>query len=110
MVTPTLFDIAAITWLKPTENTYDPDVKSDDSIAFSTLANQLHSGHDVCLSEMIMSSLYKSLSDSVDQLKNLGEKGNLLLYGPFWLLQLWLNATFEASLPNKSLVDEEAEE
>lgn len=36
MVTPTLFDIAAITGLKPNGNTYDPDVESDDSIAFST--------------------------------------------------------------------------
>lgn len=44
------------------------------------------------------------------QLKNLGDKGNLLLYGPFWLLQPWLNATFEASLPNKGLTDEDVEE
>lgn len=36
MVTPTLFGITAITWLKPTGNTYDPDVESDDFIAFST--------------------------------------------------------------------------
>lgn len=57
-----------------------------------------------------MASLYESLSDEVAQLKNLGDKGNLLLFGPFWLLQLWLNATFEASLPNKGLVDEDAEE
>lgn len=32
MVTPTLFDIAAIIGLKPTRITYDPDVESDDSI------------------------------------------------------------------------------
>lgn len=116
MVTPTLFDIAAITGLKLTGNTYDPNIESDDSIAFTTsraaysthithyhgkdtdtisdvehiaflalwlshcifcskslqvakkyitLANQLHFGHDVCLSEMIMASLYESLSDGV---------------------------------------------
>lgn len=59
---------------------------------------------------MILASLYESLSDGVAQLKNLGDKGNLLLSSPFWLLQLWLNATFEASLPNKGLVDEDAEE
>lgn len=161
MVTLTLFDIAAITWLKPTGNTYDPDVESDNSIGFSTsraaysthiahyhdkdidtvfeiediaflalwlshcifcskslqvtkkyltLANQLHSSHIVCLSEMILASLYESLSDGISQLKNLGGKGNLLLSSPFWLLQLWLNSTFEASLPNKSLVNGEAEE
>lgn len=38
------------------------------------------------------------------------KKWNLLLSDPFWLLQLWLNATFEASLPNKGLVNEEDEE
>lgn len=75
-----------------------------------TLANQLHAGHNVFLSEMILASLYESLSDRVAQLKNLGDKGNLLLFGPFWLLQLWLNATFEANLPSKGLVDENVEE
>ncbi|KAI5389696.1 hypothetical protein KIW84_075116 [Lathyrus oleraceus] len=77
---------------------------------YLTLANQLHAGHDVCLSEMIFTSLYESLSDEVVQLKNFGDKGNLLLIGPFWLLQLWLNATFEANLPNKGLIDEDIEE
>lgn len=74
------------------------------------MANQLHVGHDVFLSEMILESLYESLSDGVAQLKNFGEKGNLLLSGPFWLLEFWLNTTFEASLTNKGLIDEEAEE
>lgn len=59
---------------------------------------------------MILARLYESLSDGVTQLKNLGGKGNLILSGPFWLLQLWLNVMFEASLPNKGLVDEEVEE
>lgn len=77
---------------------------------YLTLANQLHAGHDICLSEMILASLYESLSDGVTRLKNLVKKGNLLISVPFWLLQLWLNATFESSLPNKGLVDEEVEE
>lgn len=59
---------------------------------------------------MILINLYESLSDGVAQLKNVGEKGNILLSSPLWLLQLWSNATFDASLPNKSLVNEEAEE
>lgn len=135
MVTPTIFNIVTITWINPTENTYDPDVEYDYSIAFSTsraaysthishyhdketdtvfdvehitflplwlshcvfgskslqvankyltLENQLHSGHYVCLSKMILASLYESLSDNITQLKNLGEKGNLLLSGPLW--------------------------
>ena len=49
-----------------------------------TLANQLHAGHDVYLSETILDSLYEYLSGGVTQLKNLGEKGNLLLSGLFW--------------------------
>ena len=77
---------------------------------YLSLANQLHAGHDVCLSEMVLENIYESLSYGVTQLNNLGEKGNLLLSRPFWLLQLCLNATFEASLPNKDLVDEETEE
>lgn len=36
MNTPTLFDLAAIKWLKPTGHTYDPDIDSEDTIAFST--------------------------------------------------------------------------
>ena len=125
MITPTLFDLAAITCLKPTRYTYDPDTNFEDTITFSTswatysthithyhdkdtdivsdvehiaflslwlshfvfcskslqvtkkyltLANQLHVGRDVCLREMILESLYESLSDGVTQLKNLGEK------------------------------------
>lgn len=160
MNTPTLFNLAVITGLKPNGHTYDPDINSEDTITFSTsrvaysthithyydkdtdivsdveriaflarwlshsmfcskspqvakkyltLASQLHDGHDVCLSEMILVSLYESLSDGVTQLRNLGGKGNLFLSRPFSLIQLWLNATFEASLPNKDLVDEEAE-
>lgn len=138
MIKPTLFDLAAITGLKPIGHTNDPDIDSKDTIAFSTSrvaysthiahyhdkdtetvydvkhiaflalwlshsmfclkslqvakkyltpANQLHVGHDACLSEMILESLYESLSDEVTQLKNLGEKGNLLLSSTFWLLQ-----------------------
>lgn len=36
MATPTLFDLAAITGLKPTGHIYDPDIDVIDTIAFST--------------------------------------------------------------------------
>lgn len=36
MIMETLFDLAAITGLKPTGHTYDPDIDSEDTIAFST--------------------------------------------------------------------------
>lgn len=77
---------------------------------FITLANQLHTGHKLCLSEMILIHLYECVGEGVALLKTLGDRGNLLLYGPFWLLQLWLNATFEKHLPNLRTPNEESEE
>lgn len=58
---------------------------------------------------MILAYLYESLGESVDLLKSY-EAGSILFFaGPLWLLQLWLNATFEASLPKKNHIDEENE-
>lgn len=147
-MTPTLFDITAITELKLIGETYDPSLMAEDTIFFDTtkaafttyityyhdknsvevcdqehitfltlwlsrcvicskslqvakkfltMANQLHAGDNRCLSEMILVNIYESLGEGVTTLKNIQPKGNLLLSGPFWLLQLWLNATFEAS-------------
>lgn len=161
MVTPTLFDITAITGLKPTRETYDPNLMAEDTICFDTtkvafttyivyyhdkkfvevsdqeyiaflslwlsrcifclkslqvakkfltMENQLHVGHNLCLSEMILANLYESLEEGVTTLKNFQPKGSLLLSGPFWLLQLWLNDTFEASLPIRNPINVEAEE
>ncbi|XP_050874871.1 uncharacterized protein LOC127078459 [Lathyrus oleraceus] len=74
---------------------------------FITMANQFHAGTKLCLSEMILANLYESLSESVKFLKTIKDRGKINLSGPFWLLQLWLNATFEASLPVKHEVNEE---
>ena len=156
MLTPTLFDVAAITGLRPTGETFDPTLDADDSINFSnasptynnyidhylgstdevsdqehiaflalwlsrcvfcckslqvaeiflTLANQLHVGRNVCLSELILAGLYESLGEASTRLKNFEPKTNILLAGPYWLLQLWLNATFEPSLSNTNPIDE----
>lgn len=105
MVTPTLFDIAAITGLRPTDDNLEPNGRDEDTINFNTkrasfgkyikthqknntvevsdkenftflalwllrcifcckllkvdkiyitLANQLHEGHDICLSQLIL--------------------------------------------------------
>ena len=48
--------------------------------------------------------------NSVTQLKVIRDRESLLLSGPFWLLQLWLNATFESFLPQKNKIHEEAPE
>ncbi|KAK2382058.1 serine/threonine-protein phosphatase 7 long form protein [Trifolium repens] len=147
MMTPTLFDVAAITGLRPTGPTYDPkyttpnhqfdfktfsyskyietfhdlssvEVSHEEHIAFLTywlshfvfctgslqvvkrlvpLAIMLHQGQDVALGRLILACLYDSLGQANDMLKKV-EKGSPLTFsGPIWLLQLWLNATFESN-------------
>ena len=80
------------------------------ALAFSILANQLHNNTGVCLSELILANLYESLSEGAARLKNLDAPGAVHLNGPLWLLQLWLNATFEANLPRKGQVNEDSTE
>ena len=58
----------------------------------------------------ILDKLYESIRNGVTQLKVIGDRASLLLSGPFWLLQLWLNATFESCLPQKNKINEEAPE
>ncbi|KAK2442745.1 serine/threonine-protein phosphatase 7 long form protein [Trifolium repens] len=145
MMTPTLFDVAAITGLRPTGPTFDPkyttvnhqfdfkvlsfsgflktfhdlssdDVSHEEHIAFLTywlshfilctsslqvvkrlvpLAIMLHQGLDVALGRLILASLYDSLGQASDMLKKTDKGSHLAFSGPIWLLQLWLNATFE---------------
>lgn len=54
---------------------------------------------------MILANLYESLDEGVTALKNIKTKGNLLLSGPFWLLQFWLNVSFDACLPIHNPID-----
>lgn len=71
------------------------------------MANQLHAGRQLGLGHMILGSLYESLGKSVDFLREC-DAGTIILFAcPFWILHLWLNATFEASLPKKNHIDEE---
>ncbi|XP_050918350.1 uncharacterized protein LOC127135752 [Lathyrus oleraceus] len=160
MMTPTLFDVAAISGLSPTGETFDPYQDCENLIDFNvknasfstyinlyhadgkevsdiehisflglwlskfffcckslqvakrflTLTNQLHVGRRVCLSELLLASLYESLGSASAKLKEYEAGTNLLLSGPYWLLQLWLNATFESFLPTQGNVDESAPE
>ncbi|KAK2420536.1 serine/threonine-protein phosphatase 7 long form protein [Trifolium repens] len=147
MMTPTLFDVAAITGLRPTGPTFDPkyttvnhhfdfkvlsfsgflktfhdtsdeDVSFEEHIAFLTywlshfvlctsslqvvkrlvpLAIMIHQGLDVALGRLILASLYDSLGQASDMLKKIDKGSQLAFSGPIWLLQLWLNATFESN-------------
>src|ERR1044072_205201 len=148
MITPTLFEVAAITGLRPTGQTYDPtkfkDQKSifdtnstsfsafidehmgeDDvtdwehitfltcwltffvfcsgsvqvAVRFITLAIKLHKQEDICLSKLILASLYESLNIArVEIQMGFIPTEKLLVSGPMWLLQFWLNATFEPKM------------
>ncbi|XP_058768267.1 uncharacterized protein LOC131641989 [Vicia villosa] len=160
MITPTLFDVAAITGLRATGETFDPNVLDVDTINFNEatvtytafiqqyhdqanatvsdvehiaflalwlsrcvfcsrsiqvakrylcMANQLHDGKKLNLSQLILGFLYENLGEAVDLVKNY-TTGSLLFAGPFWLLQLWLNPTFEAHLPFRGVVNEEVPE
>jgi hypothetical protein len=148
MMTPTLFDVAAITGLRPIGETYDPtqtgnnisftprestfqkyitenrgvtdsEVSDIEHVAFLTLwlshyifcssslqvakkfipmAIQIHEGQQFGLGKLILASLYESIGTSCDSLKKVDDGSTFLAAGPFWLLQLWLNATFEKEM------------
>ena len=69
---------------------------------FLYLDTQLHQGHGIDLGQLILASLYESLSDVVSQIKIFdptnSKKKNVLAHGPFWFLQLWLNAIFSKDI------------
>ena len=146
MVGPTLFEVAAITGLRPTgevilsnmssahkyrvnmsQTAYSAYIKNNmgmpgsaisdhehvafllywlNSIIFCSknvkaqttllpLAALLHEGRKLCLSKLLLARLYEEISHVVELIK--GGK-NFNPGGPFWLLQLWLNAIFESLL------------
>jgi hypothetical protein len=159
MMTPTLFDVAAITGLSPTGETYDPakagtsiefvlgektflkyiqehhaideeEVSDVEHVAFLTLwlshyifcssslqvakqfipmAVQLHEGCQFGLGRLILGCLFSSMQLASENLKKTGDGTTFLAGGPFWLLQLWLNATFEKELELYLPEDYEAE-
>ncbi|KAK2448756.1 hypothetical protein QL285_008003 [Trifolium repens] len=57
----------------------------------------IHQGLDVALGRFILASLYDSLGQASDMLKKTDKGSQLAFSGPIWLLQLWLNATFESN-------------
>lgn len=65
---------------------------------FKTLAIQLHEGRDICLSTLILGSLYENLNQAVSSIKEFQSGSSLIIPGPIWLFQLWLLATFRTKL------------
>lgn len=67
--------------------------------SFIPLVIQLHEGRQISLAKLLLVSLYHSLGLSSLKLKLLHSTPKALnLSGPLWLLQHWLNATFEYKL------------
>ncbi|KAH1206942.1 hypothetical protein GmHk_16G047242 [Glycine max] len=148
MMTPTLLDVAALTGLRPSGETYDPtnssdniklvykentfskyiaehkgpveeEVSDEEHVAFLTLwlshyvfctkslqvakrfipmALQIHEGQNFGFGRLLLAVLYESLGEACDDLKKSKDGSSFLVSGPMWLLQLWLNATFEQEM------------
>jgi hypothetical protein len=73
------------------------------------MAIQLHEGRQFGLERLILGCLFASMQLASENLKKTGDGSTFLAAGPFWLLQLWLNATFEKELEFYLLGDYEAE-
>jgi len=65
---------------------------------FKTLAIQLHEGREICLSKLILGSLYENLNQAITSIKEYQLGSRLIIPGPIWLFQLWLLATFRTQL------------
>lgn len=69
---------------------------------FSYLATQLHQGTRIALAPLLLANLYECLTDISTHMSSFDPKNpkkkNVLAYGPLWLLQYWLNATFSKDI------------
>jgi len=65
---------------------------------FVIMVIQIHEGHVFNLSKLLLGSLYGAIGTACQTMNTLAEGKTLVLSGPWWLLQLWLVATFEKRL------------
>ncbi|CAJ2641681.1 unnamed protein product [Trifolium pratense] len=65
---------------------------------FIPMAIQLHECQQFNFARLVLGCLYESMRDACEHLKRTGDGSTFLGAGPFWLLQLWLTATFHAEL------------
>jgi hypothetical protein len=66
--------------------------------SFIIMADQIHEGQQFGFSRLILGCLYESMRSACELMKKTGDGSVFLGYGPFWLLQPWLNATFPTEL------------
>jgi len=65
---------------------------------FKTLAIQLHEGREICLSKLMLGSLYENLNQEITSIKEYQSGSSLIIPSLIWLFQLWLLATFRTQL------------
>ncbi|KAL5160928.1 hypothetical protein HKD37_07G018317 [Glycine soja] len=65
---------------------------------FIPMAIQIHEGQSFGFGRLLLAVLYESLGEACDDLKKSKDGSSFLVSGPMWLLQLWLNATFEQEM------------
>ncbi|KAH1206259.1 hypothetical protein GmHk_16G046769 [Glycine max] len=65
---------------------------------FIPMALQIHEGQNFGFGRLLLAVLYESLGEACDDLKKSKDGSSFLVSGPMWLLQLWLNATFEQEM------------
>jgi len=63
---------------------------------YEVLTHLLHEGKQVCLSKLILGSLYECLNDGIAYMRD--QVDSIIIPGPIWLFQLWLLATFRTHL------------
>ncbi|GAU40775.1 hypothetical protein TSUD_26550 [Trifolium subterraneum] len=65
---------------------------------FLPMAIQLHEGQQFGFGKLILGCLYENMHNVYENIKKTGDGSIFLGSGPFWLLQLWLNATFRVEM------------
>ncbi|XP_058753057.1 uncharacterized protein LOC131626238 [Vicia villosa] len=67
--------------------------------SYTPMAIQIHEGRKISLGKLLLVYLYQNLGLAFLRLKHLHETTKQLsLSGPYWLLQHWLNVTFESHI------------
>jgi hypothetical protein len=65
---------------------------------FIPMAQQINEGRLFGIGRLLLASLYEAMGNASDAIKASKDGSKFSVAGPMWLLQLWLNATFETEL------------
>lgn len=68
------------------------------AMKFVPMAVQIHECQHFGFGQLLLGCLFECMRTACELLKKTSDGGTFLAYGPFWLLQLWLNATFPQEL------------